>query len=109
MAVPIAGGSSQLHIRRKDGTVASADERSTGRHHRLGRVSSFDRFAGFVFLFSPSAHCKDSITFFPSGIVGFVLRYITPLTIAPSITMVGVSLFSSAGDLVGKHWGVAAG
>jgi len=34
-----------------------------------------------------------------------ILRFITPLTIAPAIAMVGISLFGAAGDLAGKHWG----
>ncbi|XP_057376803.1 solute carrier family 23 member 1-like [Daphnia carinata] len=42
------------------------------------------------------------------GIVGLILRFITPLTIAPAIVMVGLSLFGAAGNMAGKHWGVSA-
>ena len=52
---------------------------------------------------------KLCIKRFVKGIVGLVLRFITPLTIAPAITMVGVSLFQAAGNMAGKHWGISAG
>ncbi|KAK4026412.1 hypothetical protein OUZ56_015410 [Daphnia magna] len=42
------------------------------------------------------------------GIVGLILRFITPLTIAPAIVMVGLSLFGAAGNMAGKHWGISA-
>ncbi|XP_046640676.1 solute carrier family 23 member 1-like [Daphnia pulicaria] len=41
------------------------------------------------------------------GIVGLILRFITPLTIAPAIVMVGLSLFGAAGNMAGKHWGIS--
>ncbi|XP_068169055.1 solute carrier family 23 member 2 [Antennarius striatus] len=43
-----------------------------------------------------------------SGLVGFVLRYIGPLTIAPTISLIGLSLFIEAGRKSGSQWGVAA-
>lgn len=45
---------------------------------------------------------------FYEGIVGLILRFITPLTIAPAIVMVGLSLFGAAGNMAGKHWGISA-
>ncbi len=44
-----------------------------------------------------------------SGIIGLVLKYITPLTIAPAVAMVGLSLFDVAAQIASKHWGVAFG
>ena len=37
-----------------------------------------------------------------SGLVGFLLRFIGPLTIAPTVTLVGLSLFQAAADFSGK-------
>ena len=45
--------------------------------------------------------------FLIKGIVGLILRFITPLTIAPAIVMVGLSLFGAAGNMAGKHWGIS--
>ena len=41
-----------------------------------------------------------------TGLVGFLLRFIGPLTIAPTVTLVGVALFRVAADNAGnmKHW-----
>uniref|UniRef100_A0A3B4G1S3 Solute carrier family 23 member 2-like n=1 Tax=Pundamilia nyererei TaxID=303518 RepID=A0A3B4G1S3_9CICH len=43
-----------------------------------------------------------------SGLVGLVLRYIGPLAIAPTINLIGLSLFTEAGKKSGGHWGIAA-
>lgn len=43
-----------------------------------------------------------------SGLVGLVLKYIGPLAIAPTITLIGLSLFIEAGKKCGSHWGIAA-
>ncbi|XP_045893605.1 solute carrier family 23 member 2 [Micropterus dolomieu] len=43
-----------------------------------------------------------------SGLVGLVLKYIGPLAIAPTINLIGLSLFSEAGKKCGAHWGIAA-
>lgn len=43
-----------------------------------------------------------------SGLIGFLMRFIGPLTIAPTITLVALPLFGSAGDDAGQHWGIAA-
>ena len=37
-----------------------------------------------------------------AGIVGFFLRFIGPLTIAPTITLMGISLFTEAAESAGK-------
>ncbi|XP_071656737.1 solute carrier family 23 member 1-like isoform X2 [Patagioenas fasciata] len=42
-----------------------------------------------------------------SGLLGFLMRFIGPLTIAPTITLVALPLFDSAGDDAGQHWGIA--
>lgn len=43
-----------------------------------------------------------------SGLVGFVLKYIGPLAIAPTINLIGLSLFIEAGKKSGGHWGISA-
>lgn len=43
-----------------------------------------------------------------SGLVGLVLRFIGPLAIAPTINLIGLSLFIEAGKKCGTHWGIAA-
>ncbi|XP_067855241.1 xan_ur_permease domain-containing protein [Heptranchias perlo] len=42
-----------------------------------------------------------------SGLIGFLLRFIGPLTIAPTISLIGLSLFDSAGNNAGAHWGIS--
>ncbi|XP_033331229.2 solute carrier family 23 member 1 [Megalopta genalis] len=43
------------------------------------------------------------------GIIGYLLKFITPLTIAPTVSLVGLSLFENAADAASQHWGIAAG
>uniref|UniRef100_A0AAQ4NRD8 Solute carrier family 23 member 4 n=1 Tax=Gasterosteus aculeatus aculeatus TaxID=481459 RepID=A0AAQ4NRD8_GASAC len=42
-----------------------------------------------------------------SGLIGFFMRFIGPLTIAPTISLIGLSLFDSAGTKAGHHWGIS--
>ncbi|XP_062914073.1 xan_ur_permease domain-containing protein isoform X1 [Mobula hypostoma] len=42
-----------------------------------------------------------------SGLIGFLMRYIGPLTIAPTISLIGLALFNSAGHDAGIHWGIS--
>lgn len=42
-----------------------------------------------------------------SGFMGFVLRYIGPLAIAPTIALIGLALFKEAADLASAHWYIA--
>jgi len=42
-----------------------------------------------------------------TGLIGLMLKYITPLTITPSVTMIGVSLFGAASHNCEGNWGVA--
>ncbi|KAL9967144.1 hypothetical protein ACROYT_G025317 [Oculina patagonica] len=42
-----------------------------------------------------------------TGLIGFLLRFIGPLTTAPTVTLVGVALFKAAAEKAGKHWGVS--
>uniref|UniRef100_A0A3Q3VVH2 Solute carrier family 23 member 1 n=1 Tax=Mola mola TaxID=94237 RepID=A0A3Q3VVH2_MOLML len=42
-----------------------------------------------------------------SGLIGFLMRFIGPLTIAPTITLIGLSLYESAGVKAGSHWGIS--
>ncbi|XP_020790725.1 xan_ur_permease domain-containing protein [Boleophthalmus pectinirostris] len=43
-----------------------------------------------------------------SGLIGLFMRFIGPLTIAPTISLIGLSLFDSAGTTAGNHWGISA-
>lgn len=42
-----------------------------------------------------------------TGLIGVLLRFIGPLAIAPTITLVGVALFNVAADHAGNHWGIS--
>ncbi|KAB0403126.1 hypothetical protein E2I00_003170 [Balaenoptera physalus] len=53
------------------------------------------------------ASCVQMLVGF-SGLIGFLLRFIGPLTIAPTISLVALPLFDSAGNDAGIHWGIAA-
>ena len=39
-----------------------------------------------------------------TGIVGIILRFLTPLTIAPAVSMIGLSLFHVASQMGEKNW-----
>ncbi|XP_045604321.1 solute carrier family 23 member 1 isoform X2 [Procambarus clarkii] len=43
-----------------------------------------------------------------TGLVGMIMRWVTPLTIIPTITMLGLSLFSLGVKQAATHWGVSA-
>ncbi|XP_048244617.1 solute carrier family 23 member 2-like [Haliotis rufescens] len=42
-----------------------------------------------------------------TGLIGFLLRFIGPLTIAPTISLIGLSLTVVVNDFSKSHWGVA--
>lgn len=42
-----------------------------------------------------------------TGILGFLLQYIGPITVVPTITLVGLSLIDVAMNFCKSHWGVA--
>lgn len=42
-----------------------------------------------------------------TGLVGKLLKVITPLTIVPTVALVGLTLFEHAGETASKHWGIA--
>ncbi|ESN98022.1 hypothetical protein HELRODRAFT_184414 [Helobdella robusta] len=42
-----------------------------------------------------------------SGLVGCMMKFIGPLTICPTVTLLGLSLFKSAPQMASKHWGIA--
>ena len=44
-----------------------------------------------------------------SGMVSVLLRFIGPLTVAPTIMLIGFSVAETAFELSGKHWGISAG
>ncbi|XP_077327308.1 solute carrier family 23 member 2-like isoform X1 [Lithobates pipiens] len=43
-----------------------------------------------------------------TGLIGLLLKFIGPLSITPTITLIGLSLFQEAGKKCGSHWGIAA-
>ena len=42
-----------------------------------------------------------------TGLIGFIMAHIGPLTIAPTVTLVGLALFDDAGAFAGTHWGIS--
>jgi len=44
-----------------------------------------------------------------TGLVGKILKYVTPLTIVPTVSLVGLTLFEHAAETASKHWGIAVG
>ncbi|XP_056140345.1 solute carrier family 23 member 1 [Lampris incognitus] len=42
------------------------------------------------------------------GLPGLLLDYIGPLTVTPTISLIGLSVFTTAGDRAGSHWGLSA-
>ncbi|XP_058533777.1 solute carrier family 23 member 1 isoform X2 [Ochotona princeps] len=42
------------------------------------------------------------------GLPGALLSYIGPLTVTPTISLIGLSVFQTAGDRAGSHWGISA-
>lgn len=42
-----------------------------------------------------------------TGIVHIVIRYITPLVIAPTVTLIGLSLFDTASNMASKNWAIS--
>ncbi|XP_059471027.1 solute carrier family 23 member 2 [Neocloeon triangulifer] len=43
------------------------------------------------------------------GLIGLVLKYITPLTIAPTVALIGLCLFDAAAREASGNWWIAAG
>ncbi|XP_051896823.1 solute carrier family 23 member 2 isoform X3 [Pristis pectinata] len=41
------------------------------------------------------------------GLPGVLLSYIGPLTITPTVALIGLSGYQAAGERAGKHWGIA--
>ena len=42
-----------------------------------------------------------------TGLIGLLLRYIGPLTVAPVVTLIGLSLFDAAVVFAAKNWYIA--
>lgn len=42
-----------------------------------------------------------------TGFVGKILKIVTPLTIAPTVSLTTLSLFAQVGETASKHWGIA--
>lgn len=42
------------------------------------------------------------------GLPGLLLNSIGPLTVTPTISLIGLSTFQTAGDRAGSHWGFSA-
>ncbi|XP_018423391.1 PREDICTED: solute carrier family 23 member 1-like [Nanorana parkeri] len=53
------------------------------------------------------ASCFQIVVGF-SGLIGYLMRFIGPLTIAPTITLIALPLYESAGYDAGAHWGISA-
>lgn len=110
--------------RKSDRALANSDERTVRCHrcflfipsghwiwrymlgldHRICLIIS--QFYFFTFIFFLSQAIKNALH---AGIVGYLLKFITPLTIVPTVSLVGLSLFENAADAASQHWGIAAG
>lgn len=44
-----------------------------------------------------------------TGLIGKILKFVTPLTIVPTVSLVGLTLFEHAAETASKHWGIAVG
>lgn len=44
-----------------------------------------------------------------TGFVGKLVKVITPLTIMPTVGLVGLTLFDHAAETASTHWGIAVG
>ncbi|XP_012498227.1 PREDICTED: solute carrier family 23 member 2-like isoform X2 [Propithecus coquereli] len=53
------------------------------------------------------ASCVQMLLGF-SGFIGFLMRFIGPLTIAPTISLVALPLFDPVSSEAGIHWGISA-
>ena len=42
-----------------------------------------------------------------TGVVGFLLRFIGPVTIAPTITLIGIGFTAAVNTFADKQWGIA--
>ncbi|XP_072315787.1 solute carrier family 23 member 1 [Eucyclogobius newberryi] len=42
------------------------------------------------------------------GLPGLMLRFIGPLTITPTVSLIGLSVFNTAGERAGSHWGLSS-
>uniref|UniRef100_A0A7N9AS82 Solute carrier family 23 member 1 n=1 Tax=Mastacembelus armatus TaxID=205130 RepID=A0A7N9AS82_9TELE len=40
------------------------------------------------------------------GLPGLLLEFIGPLTVTPTVSLIGLSVFTTAGDRAGSHWGL---
>ena len=43
-----------------------------------------------------------------TGLVGLLLRYIGPITVIPTLLLLGIEFYSVVTDLCDAHWGIAA-
>ena len=41
------------------------------------------------------------------GLIGLLMRYISPLTVGVTVGVLGISLFPTATDAAQSHWGIA--
>ncbi|KAH3813696.1 hypothetical protein DPMN_142162 [Dreissena polymorpha] len=44
-----------------------------------------------------------------TGLVSVLLKFIGPLTVAPTIMLMGLSVAETGFELSGKHWGISLG
>jgi len=42
-----------------------------------------------------------------SGLIGLLMKYLGPLTVAPIITLVGISLFDAVNRFAARNWYIA--
>ena len=51
--------------------------------------------------------CLFEVMLGATGLIGICLKFITPLSIAPTITLICLSLFETATRYASAHWWIA--
>lgn len=68
----------------------------------VSTISLFCQIQGAIIVSSLVEVCIGAL-----GLPGILLKYIGPLTITPTVALIGLSGFQAAGERAGKHWGIA--
>jgi hypothetical protein len=61
----------------------------------------------YTYLVAKASHENDLFFFlYKSGAIGFLLKYISPISVVPLIALVGLALFDTAANSAAKNWGL---
>ena len=81
------------HSERYQGHEVTEDEYSEVWQSRMREVSGAILMSSMV-----------EVILGATGLIGFLMRFITPLSIVPTITLIGLSLFKEATAPAGESW-----